>query len=135
LTIVPWESFFEDVQDPDVDRYIGLQEELDAAQGLTEDSPNHQLLGYPDQIQGNMQLECQLVTHGLYCGDTSGYRDPRAAELAAGAGDWRLLFQLGTDEDGLGVMWGDVGKLYFWIRRQDLASRRFEAAWTILQCF
>lgn len=135
LTIVSWESFFENPQDANVDRYIELQEALDAAQELTQDAPNHQLLGHPDQIQGDMQLECQLVTNGLYCGDTSGYEDPRAAELAAGARDWRLLLQLGSDEDGLGVMWGDVGRLYFWIRRQDLAAGRFEAAWTILQCF
>jgi uncharacterized protein YwqG len=135
LTMVPWESFFESPQDADVDRYIELQGALDAAQGLSESAPNHQLLGHPDQIQGDMRLECQLVTHGIYCGDASGYEDPRAAELAAGAADWRLLFQLGTDEERLGVMWGDVGKLYFWIRRQDLAARRFEATWTILQCF
>lgn len=135
LTLQPWESFFEDPQDPNVDRYIELVEALDAAQGVTEHPANHQLLGHPDQIQGDMRLECQLVTHGIYCGDESGYQDPRASELTAGARDWRLLFQLGTDEDGLGVMWGDVGNLYFWIRGQDLAARRFEATWTILQCF
>ena len=82
-----------------------------------------------------MRLECQLVTHGLYCGDESGYQDPRAEALAAGAGDWRLLFQLDSDEEGLGVSWGDAGKLYFWIRRPDLRARRFEATWTILQCY
>jgi len=32
-------------------------------------------------------------------------------------------------------MWGDGGALYVWIRRQDLAARKFEKAWTILQCF
>lgn len=82
-----------------------------------------------------MRLECQLVTHGLYCGDSSGYQDPRARELESGAVDWRLLFQLDSDPDGLGVDWGDVGRLYFWIREQDLATSRFDATWTVLQCY
>lgn len=134
LTLVPWESFFDDSSDQDIDAYFELQEAVDTAHGLTEYSPNHQLLGQPDQVQGDMRLECQLVTNGLYCGDETGYEDPRAIGLEPGAADWRLLFQLGTDEDGLRVMWGDMGKLYFWIRRQDLEARRFEATWTILQC-
>jgi hypothetical protein len=25
--------------------------------------------------------------------------------------------------------------LYFWIRKQDLAARRFDKSWTILQCY
>jgi uncharacterized protein YwqG len=134
LTVLPWESFFDDVQDPAVDRYFEFAEALDSAQGVQEDVPIHQLLGHPDQIQGDMRLECQLVTNGLYAGDASGYEDPRAQELARGASDWRLLFQLDSDEDRLGVMWGDVGRIYFWMRDQDLRARRFDAAWTILQC-
>ena len=31
-------------------------------------------------------------------------------------------------------MWGDVGRLYFWIRDADLRARRFDATWLILQC-
>ena len=81
-----------------------------------------------------MRLESQLVTNGIYVGDSSGYEDPRAGELESGADDWRLLFQLDSDEDRLGVMWGDVGRLYFWMREEDLRGRRFDAAWTILQC-
>lgn len=27
--------------------------------------------GYPDQIQGDMMVECELVGNGLYCGDGS----------------------------------------------------------------
>jgi uncharacterized protein YwqG len=134
VTVVPWESFFDDVEDPAIDRYIELYEALLAAQGLGEDDPTHQLLGHPDQIQGDMRLECQLVTNGIYVGDSSGYEDPRARELESGADDWQLLFQLDSDEDRLGVMWGDVGRLYFWMREEDLRARRFDAAWTILQC-
>jgi hypothetical protein len=38
--------------------------------------PAHHLGGYPDPIQGeDMELDCQLASNGLYCGDESGYND------------------------------------------------------------
>jgi len=80
-----------------------------------------------------MQLEAQLVSNGLYCGDASGYNNPRAKALAAGATDWVLLLQLDSD-DAAKIMWGDAGMLYFWIRRDDLAARRFDRTWFTLQC-
>ena len=141
LTIPPWASTaFEDLPvntdpgSPEVDAYFDLLDALDRAQGIG-DGPIHQLLGHPDQIQNDMQLECQLVTHGLYCGDEREYQDPRRVELEPGAREWRLLLQIDTDEDGLGVMWGDVGRIYFWIRDADLAARRFDAVWLVFQCY
>jgi len=98
-----------------------------------EDEITHRLLGHPDQIQGEMQLECQLVSHGLYCGDPTGYQDPRAAELKAGAMDWRLLLQVDSEESA-GMMWGSVGRLYYWIRHQDLKACNFDNVWLVLQC-
>ena len=80
-----------------------------------------------------MELECQLVSHGLYCGDSSGYLSRAAAGLRDGAKDWRLLLQIDSD-DALGVMWGDAGILYFWIREDDARSGRFDQAWAVLQC-
>jgi uncharacterized protein YwqG len=44
-----------------------------------------------------------------------------------------LLLQIDSD-DAIGWTWGDAGRLYFWIRKQDLAARRFDRVWTILQC-
>lgn len=80
-----------------------------------------------------MQLECQLVSHGLYCGDSSGYQDPRAAELEPGAVEWRLLLQIDSEDDA-GMMWGDVGRIYYWMHRQDLANRNWEKARLCFQC-
>src|SRR5262249_16849993 len=74
--------------------------------------PRHRLLGHPTPEQGPMELECQLVTNGLYCGDATGYQSRRADELAGGAKDWRLLLQVESDDDGPGWMWGDAGYLY-----------------------
>ena len=108
---------------------------IDARLAAYGESPHHQVWGFPDPIQGDeMELECQLVSHGLYCGDSSGYLSREAATLKEGARDWRLLLQIDTDED-LGVMWGDSGILYFWIREEDARAGRFDQAWAVLQCY
>lgn len=94
----------------------------------------HQIGGFPDPVQDDgMELECQLVSNGLYCGDPSGYHDPKVERLASGTDDWKLLLQFDSDDD-LNVMWGDLGKLYFWIREQDGRARKFTDVWMILQC-
>jgi uncharacterized protein YwqG len=96
--------------------------------------PRHQIIGYASPIQGDdMDLECQLVTNGLYCGDSSGYNDPRAASLAPAAKNWKLLFQFDSDDD-LDIMWGDCGMVYFWVEEQRAAVGDFSNAWLILQC-
>jgi uncharacterized protein DUF1963 len=92
----------------------------------------HKLLGFADTIQGPMDLEVELVTNGIYCGDPKGYADPRAKELEKNQKQWRLLFQLDSDEAAT-MMWGDLGRLYFWIREGDLQEQRFDRTWTILQ--
>lgn len=79
-----------------------------------------------------MQLEAQLVTHGLYCGNPSGYADPRRVALEADCEQWSLLLQLDSDDPLF--MWGDGGTLYYWLREADLARRDFAPAWMALQC-
>lgn len=100
---------------------------------LAADDTIHKMLGYADPMQNPMEKECQLVSHGLYCGDASGSDDPRAEELGRDAEQWKLLLQVSTD-DAAGMMWGDCGRIYFWIREQDLAAGDFTKVWLILQC-
>lgn len=113
--------------DREVDAFTTLQE------ARFEGAPQHQIGGHANPIQGDMELECQLVSNGLYCGDPSGYEDPRARTLEPGAHEWRLLLQLDTDDE-LNIMWGDCGRLYFWIRELDARLQRFDRTWVILQC-
>jgi uncharacterized protein YwqG len=80
-----------------------------------------------------MELECELVTNGLYCGDPSGYEDPRAKELEPNAKNWRLLLQIDSNDENE-MMWGDCGRLYFWIRKEDLVNKQFDKSWFSLQC-
>lgn len=76
--------------------------------------PTHRIGGYPDVLQSDtMEIECAMVAGGS-------------------ASDWRLLLQVDTDHD-FGMMWGDVGTLYFWIRDQDVRARDFSNVWMILQ--
>lgn len=106
----------------------------DVAELFGDGPAYHHFLGYPQQIQGEMELECQLVSHGLYCGDASGYENSGRSQLEDGTKDWRLLLQVDSDED-VGMMWGDVGRIYFWIRHDDLKARNFENVWFVLQCY
>lgn len=92
------------------------------------------LLGNPDPVQGDMQVECQLASNGVYCGDGNYLKSPEAQALIPGAGSWRLLLQIDSHEDETGMMWGDVGRLYFWIKGGDLASQKWDATWMVLQC-
>ncbi|MEO0653043.1 MAG: YwqG family protein, partial [Planctomycetota bacterium] len=113
-------------------------ETLDALGELVEDVDLHRDLdlstlvgGHPDPVQGDMELECALVTEGVDCGTPKGYR--RASDdLKARAPEWRLLFQLPSLTDQ-GMMWCDVGRLYWWIRADRLRAGAFEDAWGILQ--
>lgn len=118
------------LSDEQLDAYIEYQDELEDNVEL----PKHQVGGYPSPVQGDgMELESQLASNGLYCGDASGYNDPRRKELEAGAKEWRLLFQMDTDDE-LDIMWGDCGMLYFWIKEDDARNKNFDASWLILQC-
>jgi uncharacterized protein YwqG len=129
LTFAPCDSYGVDRLGMPLEQKYVL-EDIDA---LDHDPPIHRLLGNPDPIQADMQLECQLASSGIYLGDASGHRDPRHKELEPGAAEWRLLLQIDSD-DAAGMMWGDVGRIYWWIRERDLRQRDFTRCWLILQC-
>ena len=49
--------------------------------------------------------------------------------------DWRLLLQLDVvDQGDFTLMFGDGGRLYFYMRKEDLQNRRFDRMWLIQQC-
>jgi uncharacterized protein YwqG len=94
---------------------------------LPRAATHHRLLGYPDTIQDDMRIQCQLVSHGV-----TDANDARAAALRAGAGDWTLLLQVDSD-DQAGMRWGSAGMLYYWIERAALRNRAFDNVWLVLQ--
>ena len=88
---------------------------------LAPDPPMHQIGGYPCPVQSDsMEAQCHDIARRL---------GPHGGDAA----DWRRLLQLDTDDEA-GMMWGDVGTLYFWIREQDARAGDFSKTWMILQC-
>ncbi|MBI1282396.1 MAG: DUF1963 domain-containing protein [Anaerolineaceae bacterium] len=88
---------------------------------------HHRLLGHSDDLQDDMHLQAQLLSHGF-----SDDQSPEAKALMAGASDWVLLFQLDSDSNAR-MQWASTGLLYFWITRQDLQACNFDDVWVVLQ--
>ena len=85
-------------------------------------SPHHQVDGYPSSIQSDtMERECQKI-------------DEANTQRVNLEDDWKLLLQFDTDEE-LGVMWGDLGRIYFWIRKSDAIKNVFTNTCLILQSY
>jgi uncharacterized protein YwqG len=101
-------------------------------------------LGWPFLIQNDsMEAECEASTRRegvlgnlgevVRAETTGGSREDEGREFERAARDsWRLLLQVDSDDDA-GMMWVDSGLLYFWIRKDDLAARRFERVWCVMQ--
>jgi uncharacterized protein YwqG len=133
-TLISGYSFDYEKLRPTEAQHEAYGEALEAVEAELGDAPLHQLLGNEWPVQGEMEVECQLASNGLHCGDPAAYETRRARTLARSAGQWRLLLQLDTDEKA-GMMWGDLGRLYFWITERALAARRFDECWMVLQSF
>ena len=115
------------------DEFDEVQEKL----GIDEEGEISKLLGWANPVQGNMTCECELVSRGYYLG--SGWDDvtplDRQEAEQWSAQDWLPLFQLDSVEDGdFELMFGDCGRIYYYIRRDNLAARKFDDVWLILQC-
>jgi uncharacterized protein YwqG len=109
-------------------------EERDVYGGqVWKDVECNKTLGHADNIQGEMEAFCQVVTHEAFTGDFKKYDAPEYAGLMADAKDWLLLLQVDSNEQKNFMMWGDLGRLYFWIRKQDLEKRNFDNCWCVLQ--
>ena len=106
--------------------------------GYELESERHKLLGYADLVQGEMLTECERTTRGLYCGDAKSYHNTSEdlkEDINKVATDWVLLFQMASiQEDDYELMFGDLGNLYFYIRKQDLKERSFDRVWLVSQC-
>lgn len=131
ITVPPYDSVAVErlqLSEAEGNAYANLLDALDQSE------PVHRLLGYPEPIQGDMQTECQFVVNGVYVGGGTDVSDARRQSLEKGITDWQLLFQLDSDES-MGTMWGDAGRVYFWVREHDLKNRDFAKALLILQCY
>jgi len=109
--------------------YAALYEEHAAPM----DHPHHQVGGWPQIVQSDMEVECQLASHGIDCGGMVDINPLRLAAFISGSARWQMLLQICSD-DNLGCAWGDVGMLYFYATAETRAREDFKETWTILQC-
>lgn len=97
------------------------------------------LLGHPELIQGEYWEECEGVARkNIYYGSAPikyGSNEVKKS-IKENAKDWILLMQVSELEIGdYGLYFGDSGKIYFNIRKEDLKNKNFDNVWLILQCY
>ena len=97
------------------------------------------LLGHPELIQGEYWEECEGVAgKNIYYGSApiKYGSDEVKKSIKENAKDWILLMQVSELEIGdYGLYFGDSGKIYFNIRKEDLKNKNFNNVWLILQCY
>jgi uncharacterized protein YwqG len=103
---------FLDDNERDSDRFFDMLENLE----------HNKLLGYANDIQGEME-------DSLCDGD-----DTEPGKSGTDPDDWVLLLQVDSSDE-TGMMWLDLGRLYFWINKNDLRNRRFDRCRRLLQCY
>lgn len=109
------------------DAYIGLMNDLIAVYSKHKSSMTW-LLGNAHCFYGDMQSEISLIESGLSENDRGA-----KALVKRSHDEWSLLFQVGTNEDGTGYMWGDMGSLFFWIKNEDMAAGKFDNVWAMIE--
>lgn len=83
------------------------------------------LLGYADLCQGSMLLECEMIWNGIDY-HNSEYQKYSNQYIQA-ASDWILLFQIDSIYNSeFELIFGDNGRLYYYIREEDLKDKKFE---------
>ena len=97
------------------------------------------LLGHPELIQGEYWEECEgAARKNIYYGSApiKYGSDEVKNSIKENAKDWILLMQMSELEIGdYGLYFGDSGKIYFNIRKEDLKNKNFDDVWLILQCY
>lgn len=124
-----------------LDRNIEDYEAFEAAEKQLEIHRSdfiHRSLGWADLIQNNTTWHCELVSQGYSLG--ARYQQIpeciRNGSKRPSVHRWKLLFQLGTVQEGnYTLMFGDAGKLYFYIPEEDLRAKRFDRVYGEMQCY
>jgi uncharacterized protein YwqG len=100
---------------------------------LTDDGIATKLLGYSNNLQNPMEMECELITNGI---DLDNYESPEAKALEPNFANWKLLLQVDSCSDGEGSMdFAGGGVIYYWIKKDDLLNKDFDKAWFSMQCY
>lgn len=116
-------------------------EKFEAAEqslGIKRTDSMHRTLGWADLVQNNTTWRCEILSQGYSFGAEYAKipEQIRNASKVPSVHRWKLLFQLGTvKEDNFTLMFGDAGKIYFYIPEEDLKARRFDRVCGEMQCY
>ena len=126
----------EESQDWDAYEKVKTEMGFDSDLAYDTDQSITKLLGYADVVQNSMLLECEHVTNGIYCGESIEIPKDTLHQHKENCIKWQLLFQLDSIfiEDKEIMMWGDMGRLFYYIKADDLKNVEFDNCWLILQC-
>lgn len=89
----------------------------------------NQIGGWPTLLQDSLWYVCEAGFRGIEPFGPEATSLRRTPEFRDSLGEWQLLLQLDSDEEGTGWHWGLSGTIYFAIRRDDLANLRFDQVW------
>jgi uncharacterized protein YwqG len=111
-----------------------FEEIIDLSEKLYGRGPAHHFFGFPEPVQNNdMELEIEARRQGVQLRYENNSLAPGLEYLAPTAAEWRLLLQVDSDDEA-GFMWGDAGRIYFWMRARDAANLAFDQAEAVGQC-
>lgn len=105
-----------------------------------EEAGWHHLLGHPQHYGGPMPPICQLASGGTPVRPKMDPNNPKFRAALASANDWVLLFQVqpGALEPAdfdpnqpRRHLSASASELYFWIKKTDLAARKFDQVWML----
>lgn len=81
----------------------------------------HQMFGYADYVQSSaLESACEMIRLGQ-----RKWTQPKGTVLE-NEREWIPLLQCDSDTRETGFCWADAGMAYFWIRKRDLLSHRFD---------
>jgi uncharacterized protein YwqG len=124
---------YDDFGDEEMDTYDDARADY---LNIEEKDTISKVLGYADVIQGDMRLECEEIANGIYCGSQPDAGNEDLTKMEQSSKKWQLLFQLDTvEDDDFELMFGDCGRIYYYIRKDDLKNGNFNNCWLILQCY
>lgn len=107
-------------------RYIDF---LDSLHGEEDDLSR--LGGYPDAVNRDLRIVSSIVSKGnKLSSDSYATAEAEAKEETK---NWIMLLQIDSNED-MGLMFGDLGKIAYYIERDKLAKLDFSNVWCVLSC-
>lgn len=128
---------FPDCEEYDPEHYIEFWEDYQSGLekiGHVQDDYITKLLGYADTVQGDMTRQCEEMYVRSLLSSGQKVNMLTKKDFSYNAAKWKLLFQLDSElPDGLNLTFGDSGKIYYFIREDDLWKRDFSKVWLILQ--